>query len=296
MNGTEPGGRPSSPPARRDGDWSIGIYAGPSPLLLSAAVTGPVLIAADVTDLAARFVADPFLVRSEGRWHLFFEVMPAGSRQGVIALAGSRDGRTWRYERVVLREPFHLSYPHVFAWQGEHYLTPETLAAGCVRLYRANPFPYQWEPVADLVAGQHADPTVFRAAGRWWMFTCTPPGKNATLRLYHAEALTGPWLEHPRSPVVRGDARFARPAGRVACWRGELFRFSQDCSERYGKQVYAFRLLNLTRAEYREELASAAPVLGPGRSGEWNSQGLHHVDAQPDQDGGWIAAVDGTRE
>jgi hypothetical protein len=284
-------------PGRGDGDWSIGVYRGPSPLLLfpPEASTQPVLSAAMVTDLAARFVADPFLVRDSGRWYMFFEVMPAGPRQGVVALAQSEDGRHWGYQGVVLREPFHLSYPHVFAWQGGYYMTPETLGAGCVRLYRADPFPAHWEPVANLVPGRHADPTVFRAGGRWWMFSCTPPGKNATLRLYHADALAGPWAEHPSSPVVRGDARLARPAGRVVVWRGELLRFAQDCSERYGKQVSASRLLTLTRTEYREELAQAGPVLGPGPHG-WNSQGMHHLDAQLAPDGGWLAAVDGTRE
>jgi hypothetical protein len=247
-----------------------------------------------VTDIPADFVADPFLVRDGGRWHLFFEVMPRDHGVGVIGLAESDDGLRWAYRRVVLSEPFHLSYPHVFAWEGAYYMTPETLAPDCVRLYRARRFPEHWEPVAELVQGHHADPTVFRADGTWWMFTCTPPGLHENLRLYHADALTGPWSEHPRSPIIERDPHIARPAGRVVAWDRALLRFTQDCSPQYGLRVRAFRITALSRADYREESSGPRPVLEPG-SDSWNACGMHHVDAHAHPEGGWIAAVDGWR-
>jgi len=54
--------------------WSIAMYAGPSPLRLTAApgAANPVISAADVTDVFARFVADPFMVKVDGLWHMFF--------------------------------------------------------------------------------------------------------------------------------------------------------------------------------------------------------------------------------
>ncbi|HET9363828.1 MAG TPA: hypothetical protein VFP71_02460, partial [Candidatus Angelobacter sp.] len=53
--------------------WSIGIYAGKSPLQLSPAARNPVISAGDVSDVSARFVADPFMLRVDGLWHMFFE-------------------------------------------------------------------------------------------------------------------------------------------------------------------------------------------------------------------------------
>ena len=53
----------------------------------------------------------------------------------------------------MLAEPFHLSYPYVFAWRGEYYMVPECHAAGAVRLYRAAEFPTRWVQVADLLTG-----------------------------------------------------------------------------------------------------------------------------------------------
>jgi hypothetical protein len=286
---------PHSPPQRPDASykWSIGIYLGPTPLSLSPAerVTNPVLTAADVTDLRAEFVADPFLVRAEGRWFLFFEVMPCDAREGVIALAESGDGLRWSYRGVVLREPFHLSYPHVFTWRGDYYMTPETLAPGRVRLYRAARFPDRWEQTCDLVAGRHADPTVFEAGDSWWLFSCTPTDGNATLCLHRAPAPTGPWVEHPRSPVVADDCRIARPAGRVIAWDGELLRFAQDCAAYYGVRVSARRITRLTPTEYGEEPAGTGPVVGPSGDG-WNRWSMHHFDCHPWPAGGWVAAVD----
>ena len=116
-------------------------------------------------------------------------------------------------------------------------MTPETLAPGQIRLYRAVLFPSQWEHVADLVPGRHADPTVFAANGAWWMFSCTPPGEHATLRLYHAESPLHRWEEHPLSPIIEHNRRIARPAGRVVSWNGGFLRFTQDCETHYGVQV-----------------------------------------------------------
>ena len=272
--------------------WSIGIYTGDSPLSLAppSGVEQPVLTAADVTDVRAEFVADPFLVRRDGRWFLFFEVLPADTRRGVIGLAESPDGLRWEYRRAVLVEPFHLSYPHVFEWEDVYYMTPETLVPGQVRLYAAARFPDRWEHVADLIPGRHADPTVFRTEEGWFLMT-TNPDDSATLRLFHARSLTGPWSEHPRSPVVVREPRFARPAGRIVARDGGLIRFTQDCSRYYGRQVHAFRITHLSATDYREEPAAPGPVVGPGQ-GAWNRWGMHHVDAHPHPGGGWIASVD----
>ncbi len=286
--------QPRDPSGSRTSSWSIGLYRGPTPLRLAPAseVANPVLSAASVTDLAAELVADPFLVHAGGRWFLFFEIVPRGQRNGLIGLAESADGLRWEYRSIVLNEPFHLSYPHVFSWNGDHYMTPETLGARQVRLYRAADFPSRWEPVGDLVPGRHADPTLFRAGDTWWLFTCSLPYQHSELRLYYADELTGPWTEHPRSPIVVDDPRGARPAGRIISWDGTLLRFAQDCVPYYGHDVRAFRITRLTREDYQEEIAGPDPLMAPGRE-PWSCRGMHHVDAHRWPDGGWIAAVNG---
>lgn len=274
--------------------WSIGIYRGPSPLELTPAAPGPALSRDDISDVVASSVADPFLLRKDGTWHMFFEVYNWRANKGEIGLATSDDGLRWSYNGIVLAEEFHLSYPYVFDWAGEHYLIPESHQAGEVRLYRAERFPVSWSPACTLLSGSElADASIFRFREQWWLFAEASRQRNHdTLRLYHSEVLEGPWLEHVCSPVVAGDASKARPAGRVLVQAGRLVRFAQDCSREYGAAVRAFEVTELTMESYAEREISDRPVLAGSGVG-WNACGMHHIDAQPHPDGGWIAAVDG---
>jgi hypothetical protein len=287
---------PPAPPLWKPRTWAIGIYAGASPERLAPAegLRNPVLTPGDVNDMAADLIADPFILRADGAWHMFFEAMSRAENLGRIALATSGDGYRWEYRGVVLRESFHLSYPHVFEWQGEHYMTPEACQSGALRLYRARRFPDRWEWVGNLLEGGiFVDPSPFPYDGRWWMFVETSAQqKNDTLRLYLAERPEGPWREHPASPVVAGDPRAARPAGRVVVDGRRVIRFAQDCGEVYGRSVRAYELTRLTTAECEERPLGSKPVLaGSGRG--WNRLGMHHVDAHRLENGHWLACVDG---
>lgn len=280
--------------------YSIGIYEGPSPLALAPAAlaSNPVLTLRDVTDAVATGLADPFMTRVDGTWHMLFEVVRwrGGTRKGVIALATSPDARVWSYRGIVLEEPFHLSYPYLVQDGSDHYLIPECSQAGAVRLYRAAPFPTRWEHVGDLITGPVlVDSSVFRRDGWWWMLTESDPAhRHATLRLFRARDLRGPWREHPRSPVVRDDPSRARPGGRVLCLGDRVIRFAQDCGPAYGAKLRAFEITELGADAYREVEVVPSPVLeGSGRG--WNRSGMHHVDPHPAGPGRWIACVDGWR-
>jgi hypothetical protein len=120
--------------------------------------------------------------------------------------------------------------------------------------------------------------------------TCSTPWQNDTLRLYGADALHGPWHEHPCSPLRVGEPGHARPGGRVIVDdRGRLLRFTQDCRRRYGEALSAFEIVELDAAHYRER--PLGRVLGPGQG--WNALGMHQLDAHRRADGRWLACVDG---
>ncbi len=183
--------------------WSISIYTGDSPFNLKPVREGPVITREHVTDIPASFVADPFMVRRDNTWYMFFEVMNSETRKGEIALATSDDALTWTYQQIVLDEPFHLSYPHVIEWENEYYMFPETLYAGALRLYKADDFPFRWRCVDNLLGGQFADPSLLRFQNLWWMFSCSKPYRHDTLQLHFAHNLTGPWVEHPQKSSHR---------------------------------------------------------------------------------------------
>lgn len=285
-------------PAPSEDVWSIGIYTGQSPFSLSAPrrVHNPVLTREQVSDVPATFVADPFMVRGDDCWYMFFEVMNWHSGKGEIGLAQSKDGLAWNYSQIVLAEPFHLSYPYVFGWEGEYYMIPESYQADAIRLYKARNFPAQWSFVAPLLEGPYlVDSSIFRYDDRWWLYTETSSEvKHDCLRLYFADELTGPWVEHPRSPIVPHDAKIARPGGKVLVIGTEIFRFTQDCSVAYGSAVRAFKITQLDPQHYAEKEMGSTPVLMASGSG-WNADGMHHLDAHRMPGGRWIACVDGRR-
>lgn len=274
--------------------WSIGIYTGESPFQLQPPpnILNPVLTCADVTDIPAQFVADPFMVQHAGRWHMFFEVMNSETGRGEIGLATSDDALTWTYEQIVLNEAFHLSYPYVFEWRGEYYMVPETLGASAVCLYKAEDFPARWSMHQKLIDGAQADPSLVYFDDLWWLFTCATPYGHDELRLYFARDLEGPWKEHPRSPIVRNDKCRARPGGRIVQIGQRVIRFAQDCMPDYGTRVRAFEISELTRERYVETEHTRSPILSPSGK-DWNAFGMHHVDAHQLRDGSWIACVDG---
>ena len=277
--------------------WSIGIAVGESPLTFPNATQRAVLTNSDVTDVVATFVADPFMLRRDPCWFMFFEIMNWQLGRGQIGLAESADGTDWTYQGVVLTEPFHLSYPYVFEWDGRYYMIPETHQTKSVRLYEAISFPTRWSYVRTLLEGQYfADASIVRHKEIWWLFVDTSPKKNNdTLSLFYSDDLHRPWIEHSQSPIVHGDARIARPGGRVTVQGDTIFRYAQNCSQHYGTEVLAFEITELSRNGY-EEREVAGPVLSGSGNG-WNAHGMHNIDPHRLEDGRWLACVDGwTRE
>jgi hypothetical protein len=276
--------------------WSIGIYEGDSPYTLAspAGVSNPVLTCADVTDIDALLVADPFMIRRDGIWHMFFEVLNKASKLGEIGHATSVDGIEWVYQKIVIREPFHLSYPYLYEWQNEIYMMPESWRGGGIRLYKATDFPNDWHCIGTVMqGGRFADSSLFRHDDRWWLLTeAAEKVQSPILRLFTSDALLGPWHEHPMSPVMDSNPHLARPCGRVIKVGNHFTRFAQDVYPVYGSRVYAFEIQELTASTYKESLVSKQPILEAGTA-HWNNGGMHHIDAHRLHDGRWRACVDG---
>ena len=272
--------------------WSIGVLEGPTLFDLSPVPNSPqpALDASSVTDVPAVGVADPFWVEHEHEHLMFMEVITKPERRGMIGLARSEDGVRWHYDRIVLQEAFHQSYPHVFNHDGTWFMTPSGVSGGGIRLYQADSFPYKWRYVTTMVHGPYNDPTVIHNDGFWWLFTGV---RNDELHLFYAQQLTGPWHAHRASPLRVGDSRNARPGGRIVSIDGRLIRFAQDDELDYGHMLRAFDISVLNHDDYAEVEHPQSPVLGPGAG--WNGAGMHHMDARQLANGSWRAVVDGWR-
>jgi len=286
------------PFVKRHLGWAIGILEGDSPTQLSPLEgrKNPIFTARDVSDHLSDFVADPFILREGDTWYLFFESLNSYRNKGEIGLAVSKDGLRWKYKGTVIREAFHLSYPHVFKFRNKYYMVPESYQANGIFLYEAEDFPFKWRRIKLLVEGVYADPTVFEYGGKWWiMASDCPKTMNYTLSLFYADDLLGNWREHKLSPVVKESSHSGRMAGRIIPFDGKLIRYAQDCRGSYGSAVYAFAITRLSVDEYQEEILSAGPIItATGKS--WNAHGMHHVDMIQLDNGKWRAFVDGNGE
>jgi len=284
--------------------WSIGIYEGNdiSNLRPSPNVRNPVLTAKDVNDVAAEFVADPFMVEHDGKWYMFFEVLNRKDNKGDIGLATSTDCLHWEYKQIVLDEPFHLSYPYVFEWQNEFYMIPETHLAHAIRLYKAIDFPLKWALHKEIIKGDYSDPSIVQYEGKWWLFATKGPYWD-NMYLFYSDNLDGDWIEHPKSPVIMNNSGIARPGGRILSYDGRLVRLAQDCEGDYGSKLRAFEITELSVGSYKEHQLFDNPILsGTGNcltsiiGKGWNSAGMHHLDFHIRDGENGIGCVDGWRQ
>jgi hypothetical protein len=220
---------------------------------------------------------------------MFFEVLNSRTKKGEIGLAISNDGFSWTYQKIVLRNKFHLSYPQVFKWNNEYYMI-ENHGSGTIVLYKANDFPYGWKVLKTILTGRLLhEPTIFYHNNTWWLFSQTRNFDE--LSLYYSETPLGPWTEHSKNPVFNGDSNISRPGGSVAVFDNRIIRYTQDCEPDYGNQVWAVEITELTTDNYEEHLIGNEPILNGYDN--WNSRGMHHISPSRLGKFQWIASVDG---
>jgi hypothetical protein len=237
-----------------------------------------------LADDRRRYYADPFVIDVAGIHYMFCEEFDYATGKAFISVTTMpRDGEP-NTPRPVLEAAHHLSYPFVFAHGGEMWMVPESSVARTVDLYRADPFPDRWVHEMTLLSDvQASDATLFTHNGEWWMFASTVERQSSSwdgLSIFHSATLFGPWIAHPRNPVLI-DARAARPAGQIYRSGGLLWRPAQDCSEDYGN---ALALCSIDRLDHenfaqtaRVRLRLAAPAHGP-HTLNWTA-GLEVIDA-----------------
>ena len=227
-------------------------------------------------DDGSRFYADPFPIEHHGRLYLFVEEYPHATRKGIIAAVPFGPAGPEGRPEPVLELPHHLSYPFVFARDGEVWMVPESCAAETIELYRATRFPGGWVRETILVAGVAAsDATLVEHGGGWWLFATVRDGGSTSdaLHLWSASDFRGPWTPHPRNPVLIDNAS-ARPAGRIVTRDGVLWRPVQDCRDAYGGALGLARILELDTQRFDQRVEA---TVRPGR--EWPGHLLHTVNS-----------------
>ena len=239
-----------------------------------------------IPDPGFRFYADPFPFVHEGRTYVFVEDLDHRTNKGIISVVPFDARGPTGPAQPVLEEPWHLSYPFVFAHEGQVWMIPESSANRAITLYRAEAFPHRWVRETTLVADIEAsDATIVHHHGSFWMFAATRDGAGSwsdTLSLFSAPDPRGPWQPHPGNPILIDQAT-ARPAGVMVKRDGKLWRPVQDCSGGYGTGIGLVEILRLDRDAYEQRLHT---VLRPDPS--WPGRRFHTLNRS-----GRLECIDG---
>lgn len=154
-----------------------------------------------------RFLADPFVIEYQGKTVCFLEDYFYDEAKGKISVM-ELNGDQFSDITVIIDEPFHMSYPFVFEYQGKLHMIPETAGGNAIRLYRCEEFPYKWQHVKDLMADtQAADTVVFQENDQWVMLTnmCSAGVSDfqAELHVFYADdLLADQWTPSVQNPIL----------------------------------------------------------------------------------------------
>ena len=216
-----------------------------------------------------RYFADPFVIERDGRTYCFVEDYVHARGKAHITVLEYRSGVAIELGPC-LDEPFHLSFPFVFEYEGQLYLCPEASASSSVRIYRCTEFPLRWELARVTLPGFRAlDTMLFERQGRWWLLTCRFADTNdpfgSELHVFHADSpLSEQWRPLPGNPVI-ADRRCCRNAGLIR--EGErVLRVAQYHEPRtYGRRATVREITRLDENGYAERVvASLEPDFRPG--------------------------------
>ncbi|MBD5531490.1 MAG: hypothetical protein HDQ98_04700 [Lachnospiraceae bacterium] len=199
--------------------------------------TQPLYRQEQVTDLTvilrarSGIQADPFLIGKDGKSYLFYETAGPVTGKGKIACLALDDAHA--KPRIVLKEPFHLSYPYVFFCAGQYYMMPESRQNHKVMLYRAKQFPWEWEPCRELLGEDAVDSTLFECGGSRYLFTY----RDGALEIYECETDAQGLPEKALLLERLSKSKRARPAGALIREGDRYYRPAQLCENFYGEAV-----------------------------------------------------------
>jgi methionyl-tRNA formyltransferase len=192
------------------------------------------------------FVADP-----AGKIHnlIYCELLDSKTGFGEI---GIWDSETWRV--LDLGISGHKSYPQVISQNGVNYLFPEISGIDSPILFeleKAGRNVISNHRLKGLENTRHVDATLFSHEGYWYLFSGNDTDSEQRLNLYFSNDLFAGFALHPKSPIVL-DPRNSRMAGPLQIQGTNIYRFAQNCSERYGSKIQVNRVITLSPVEYSE--------------------------------------------
>ena len=203
--------------------------------------------------------ADPFIFEKHGIVYIFFEAFDLILQRGKEGYCILNEDGTCGKPKLIIDEPYHLSFPNIFEYNGDVYIMPEMSEDYSLKLYKAISFPNIWKISNVVLPDVYAcDSVLIESDSKRYLLTNemyhnVPKGQFASCYvknfLYEVDGIkaVGNGLM-----VAEGDYGI-RNAGKVFEEDGVLYRIGQDCRDKmYGKGLVLFMINSIT--PYKEEI------------------------------------------
>lgn len=263
---------------RRLDIWRGAIVRTPADRLQQSDLTAENIVWLPDTEERFTFRADPFGLWEGDKLHVFVERFDYRILKGEIEVLTFDRELRFQSGRVVLNEPWHLSYPFVFREGEKVWMLPEANRSGQLTIYAARQFPFEWGAAAVIeIESEAVDATPFQHQARWWLAygVVSQDRRTCALHIAFADRLTGPWHPHPLNPV-REELIGTRPAGTTIIRDGVIEIPVQDGSRTYGGAVRKLKVHRLDESHFE---ADDIPWLEPSPALSPFDAGLHTVSA-----------------
>ena len=258
------------------GGWSIGYNIYDSIPLKIDSNQGNIFSIkrfANINDSEA-ILADPFFITQNDTIYLFVEFQL--KKNGAdIAVMKSTNGVDFEFDRVILDEDFHLSYPQVFKHQNKYFMLPETKNANNVLLYKAYNFPYDWRVCDTIIKNVRLkDPSIYLSDSLNFLVASDD---NFNLFIYQSDSLFGKWEKH--KDIVKCGSE-ARPGGRIFVNEENNITIPiQNSTHGYGYGLSLYKISYDKSGDYKFELSNKFFLKANKKIDEF-SGGMHHLDIQ----------------
>ena len=206
-----------------------------------------------------RFWADPFILKREDKYYIFFEELIYRENKGYICLIEMDEYGNYTEPIKILEQNYHLSYPFLIEDDHELFMIPESKQNNTIELYKCKQFPEKWELEKVLMKNIKAvDTSILFQDNKYWLFcnitnNDTPLAQDELNLFYSDKLITDKWISHPKNPIV-SDFKRSRPAGKIFKHKNKLYRPAQNGLKHYGYGIAINQIVELTENSYREEL------------------------------------------
>ena len=202
--------------------------------------------------------ADPLLATIDGKDILFMEVFDRKKHKGMIGVSVFDENGVLTPPRIILEEPFHLSFPVVFQWKNEWIMMPECADSGELRFYSLNPDTLEVSFIRGIpTAGRFVDTVVLSCDEKITLLTCREnpenPKQTSLVKCLLPDIRQGEIMYLPLPAEYEEFSYLLRNGGPVLQDENGKIRILQESTEtEYGHNLIFRRILN-EGTTYKEE-------------------------------------------